>query len=36
VWGLSLVMHAVLAAVTWWIALRRFDRFLFENRETQR
>jgi hypothetical protein len=32
VWGLSLAVHAILAAVCWWVALRRFDRFLFENR----
>jgi len=34
VWGLSVLLHAALAVVTWWIALRRFDRFLHENRET--
>jgi ABC-type transport system involved in multi-copper enzyme maturation permease subunit len=33
VWGLSLVAYLALAVVTWWIALRQFDRFLFENRD---
>jgi hypothetical protein len=32
VWGLSLVIHALLAAACWWIALRRFDRVLYESR----
>ncbi len=32
VWGLSLAVHVVIAVVGWWIALRQFDRFLFENR----
>ena len=34
VWGLSLLVHLALAVVTWWIALRQFDRFLYENRES--
>jgi hypothetical protein len=32
VWGLSLLIHIVIAVVTWWIALWQFDRFLHENR----
>ncbi len=32
VWGLSLVIHLVIAVVGWWVALRQFDRFLYENR----
>jgi ABC-type transport system involved in multi-copper enzyme maturation permease subunit len=33
VWGLSLLGYLALAIVTWWIALKRFDRFLYENRD---
>ncbi len=32
VWGLSLLIHGVIAVVSWWVALRQFDRFLPENR----
>jgi len=32
VWGLSLAIHAVVAAAGWWIALQQFDQFLYENR----
>jgi ABC-type transport system involved in multi-copper enzyme maturation permease subunit len=36
VWGLSIVIHVVLAAICWWTALRRFDRWLFENQDRGR
>jgi len=36
VWGVSLAMYLVLALVSWWIALKQFDRFLHENRDRSR
>jgi ABC-type transport system involved in cytochrome c biogenesis permease component len=32
VWGLSLAIHVVVAGVGWWLALKQFDQFLYENR----
>ena len=33
IWLVSLIIHSVIAVVSWWMALGQFDRFLHENRE---
>lgn len=32
IWALSLLIHWIIAIFSWWIALKQFDRFLYENR----
>ncbi len=32
IWGMSLLIHGIIAILSWWIALKQFDRFLHENR----
>lgn len=32
IWGLSLLIHGVIAVVSWWVVLKQFDLFLYENR----
>ena len=32
IWGTSLAVHGAIAIASWWIALRKFDLVLHENR----